>query len=104
MLRRAVGKINLSEREIFQLPQNIPETDSGLDEKSDLSNKEYIPEDGKESTSADERSLSTQSTQKDYSCDSENEEVSFINTDSQQVSTALGRNQIRNKGSNAKQN
>ncbi|GFS86445.1 hypothetical protein NPIL_48761 [Nephila pilipes] len=78
----------MSETEIFQLLHYIPETDFGSDEKLDLSDEEYIPEEGRESISADECSLFTHSAQNDNFSESENEEVSFINTNSQQASTS----------------
>ncbi|GFT28872.1 hypothetical protein NPIL_494601 [Nephila pilipes] len=92
MSRRTIDKINLSEKGIFQLYQEISESDSDSDGKSDFTDEDYIPEDGNASTSGDECSLITRSAQNYYSCESENE-VSIIITDSQLASTSRGRNQ-----------
>ncbi|GFS83417.1 hypothetical protein NPIL_583151 [Nephila pilipes] len=73
--RRTVVKRNLPRTEIFQLLQNISQTDFDSDEKTDLSDEEYIPEARMESTSANECSLFTQSAQNAYYSESKNEEI-----------------------------
>ncbi|GBN01012.1 hypothetical protein AVEN_260951-1 [Araneus ventricosus] len=46
--RRTIGKRMLTEKEILQMLQNVSETDSGTNEKYDLSQDVYIPDDENE--------------------------------------------------------
>lgn len=95
MLRRTVGNRNLSEKEILELLQNLSETDSVSDEKSDFSQDKYIPDDESEPASAGKCSFFTETVQNDFSSESENEENSLINIDSRYASNTRGRRRLR---------